>query len=492
MKRICTLIIGGLFLLQIACQTLTAPQRTPTPATSEPVTPTTPDFMVSPTSVVVTPSTTVAATSPTPTPVPTPTPPPIAGPACFGSFGYGVTCLHNNEWITYNRGNDTLTGDQIIDIAVCPGGEILVLHVQGLNLFDGKLWRNYGQGWGYGSPAAVACAGANDFWVAHYRGVTHFDGQNWRTYPVKETLTHDPETYELLKDIAVAPDGAIWAVTANSIAAFTNGEWVVYEEGAGFDKRYLFENIAFDSHGRPWVTTSLGLFNYDAPFWNFYANQELTSPQGLTIDPQDRVWVGTFSSGVLVFERGGWIKYTAQNSALASENVRVLTTDAQGRVWVGTTWGLYVIEGEKWTGYFLSNSDLADDAITAIAVVGQGPALPAAQHKAPGALTGKLVTADGVPLANVAVEVCVETIYSSYRGTTPCEGHPYVRTAVSDADGVFTIENLPAGFYNLATQNGESWMLYSTRVRGVSERFRVSAGEITYLKEIMVSPLDTN
>ena len=112
--------------------------------------------------------------------------------------------------------------------------------------------------------------------------------------------------------------------------------------------------------------------------------------------------------------------------------------------------------------------------------------MPAAQQKAPGTLTGRLVGPDGEALANATLEVCVETIYSSYRTDTPCENHPYTRDAVSNADGVFTIENLPAGFYNLAVQTGNTWMLYTTRIRGASERFLVPAGETTDVGEIVV------
>ena len=83
--------------------------------------------------------------------------------------------------------------------------------------------------------------------------------------------------------------------------------------------------------------------------------------------------------------------------------------------------------------------------------------------------------------------MCVETIYNSYRIDTPCENHPYTRDAVSDADGVFTIQNLPAGFYNLAVQTGDTWMLYSTRSRSSSERFLVPAGETVDLGGITVS-----
>ena len=406
--------------------------------------------------------------------------------ACFGSFGYGVTCIENNEWVNYNKQNGTLSGDLVKDIAVCPGGELLVLNASGANLFDGANWRNYGQGWGYGNAQAIACSAYDDFWVAHYQGVSHFNGTAWQTYTVKETLSTNPEAYESVNDIAIAPDGAVWVVAVNSIAVFAREKWTVYEEGTGFDDRYFFEKIAFDNQGNPWIISSSGLHHRGGLSWNFYPSMDHSTPQSIAVDRQDRIWVGTLSRGLLLFENESWLTFTPQNSALASYNVSALTVDAADRIWVGAAWGLHVIDRETWTVYQMSNSDLTDDNVIAIAVAGAGPALPTVQQNAPGSITGRLVDADDAPLANTALEVCVETIYSSYRGTTPCEGHPYTRNAVSDADGAFTIENLPAGFYNLAIQTGETWLLYTTRSLGSSERFLVPAGETINLGEITV------
>ncbi len=455
MKRSSVFIIVGLFLLQIACQTITAAFPTARP--------TAPD---------------VAEAMP-------------AGEAnltCIGAYGYGVTCIENNEWVNYSKDSAGLGSDLVEDIALCPDGDLLVLHALGLNRFDGAQWRNYGQGWGYESVKAVACDADDNFWVAHYRGVSYFHDGTWQTYTVKETLSTDPEAYESVNDIAIAPDGAVWVVLVNGIAVFAEEEWTVYEKGAGFDDKYFFERIAFDSHGDPWVVSSGGLHHYDGLFWNFHPSQGFfLTPQSIAVDHQDRIWIGTLAGGLVLYENQAWLTFTPQNSALASYNVNALATDAAGRLWVGTQWGLNVIDEETWTSYWLSNSDLPDDDIAVIAVAGAGSALPATQKKAPGAITGRLVDADGNALANAALEVCVETIYNSYQGDTPCEGHPYTRNAASDADGAFTIENLPAGFYNLAIQTGETWLLYSSRSSGVSERFLVPAGETTDLGEITVS-----
>jgi len=478
MKRISTLIIVGLLLLQIACQTITGPRPTqPAPATPTPAS--------SPTATL--PVATQPTARPAATNIPETTPPGEANLACVGLYGSGVTCIENNEWVNYNKNNADLGSDLVKDIAVCPGGELLVLHTLGLNLFDGTQWRNYGQGWGSGSSEAVACATDGDFWVAHFRGASHFHDGNWQTYPVKEVLSADPEAYDLVNDIAIAPDGAVWVVLVNGIAVFTEEEWTVYEEGTGFGDTYFFARIAFDSRGDPWVISGGGLHHYDGLFWDFYPSQGFSvMPQGIAVDRQDRIWIGTLSGGLLLYENQSWLTFTPQNSPLSSYNVNALAVDAAGRLWVGTTWGLHIVDGDTWTSYHISNSDLPDDAIAVIAVSGAGSALPAAQKKAPGALTGRLVTPDGEALADVTIEICVETIYSSYRGATPCEGHPYTRDAVSDADGVFTIENLPAGFYNLAVQTGDTWMLYSSRSSGSSEQLLIPAGETVDLGEIVV------
>jgi len=478
MKRICVLIVGGLFLLQIACQTLTGPRPTqPTPASPATTAPS-----PAPPRTAVRPVMRLTATG-----VVEAVPAGKANLACIGLYGSGVTCIENNEWVTYSKDGAGLGSDLVKDMAVCPGGELLVLHALGLDLFDGAQWRNYGQGWGYGNAKAIACAAGNDFWVAHYQGVSRFHDGTWQTYPVKETLSTDPEAYELVDDIAIAPDGAVWVVLANGIAVFAEGKWTAYEEGAGFSDKYFFERIAFDSRGDPWVISGSGLHHYKGLSWKFHPSQDFfLTPQSIAVDHQDRVWIGTLSGGLLLYENQSWLTFTPRNSALASYNVNTLAVDAAGRVWVGTAWGLHIADGDTWTTYHMSNSDLPDDNVVAIVVAGAEAALPAAQQKAPGALTGRLVTPDGAPLAETPVEVCVETIYGSRWRSTPCEEHPYMRNAVSNAGGDFTIEDLPAGFYNLAIQTGDTWLLYSSRSSGSSERFLIPAGETVDLEEIVV------
>ncbi len=230
MKRISVLMVVGLFLLQIACQTLAGPRPTqPSPATPAPASPPT----------ATSPAAARPTARPTATNVPKTAPSGEVSVACVGSFGYGVTCVQNNEWVNYTKSTMALSGDLIKDISVCPGGELLILNTTSLNLFDGAVWRDYGKGWGHSSPEAVACAADNNFWVAHYQGVSHFDGATWRTYTVKESLSLNPDAYDLVEDIAIAPDGAVWVVLVNGVAVFAEDKWTVYEKGIGFGDTYF-------------------------------------------------------------------------------------------------------------------------------------------------------------------------------------------------------------------------------------------------------------
>ncbi len=464
MKRISVLI--GLFLIQMACSTIMEPRPT-TPATP---------------------------------PIPTTAPPihatediPIeqkpltkTGLACVGTFGRGVTCIENNEWVNYTRENSSLGSNLIEDIAVCPDGSLLILHMSGVSRFDGTTWLEYGQGWGLGSAEAITCDGKSGFWVAHFRGASHYDGNTWTTYAAQEVLSTGPDATDLVRDIAIEPDGAVWIITASSIAVLGNDVWTVYQEGNGFDRRRYFEKIAFDSKGTPWVTESDGLLNFDGLFWNFHANRDLTLTQSIVVDARERVWIGTYNKGFLVFENGAWQSYTRENSDLASQRMHTLAVDERGRVWIGTVWGLHVIEGNTWTTYQMSNSGLADNDIYAIGIVGGGPDLPTAQKMAMGALSGKIIAADGAPLPEAGVEICVEPIYNIPEDKTPCEGQPYMRSATTGADGVFTIDKLPPGFYVIAIHAGETWQLYNSTPRLAAERVHVQAGESTDLGEIIV------
>ena len=469
-------LIGGLLFSQLACD-LSAPAAGDAPTSGEPAAADMVESTVVPTEK---PKPTKAVESPgefSPSASP--------GMACFGSAGNGITCLDENGWQVFTRDNSPLGGDYSQGMAVCPDDRLVVAHTSGISTFDGQSWKEYEPGWGHGSVKAVACDAAGDFWVAHYRGVSHFDGSGWTTYPADQLATGGAAT-DLVVDIATGPDGRVWAVTANSVALFRGDEWTVYQEGQGFDDRYFFDRIALDSYGRPWVAHGSGLLLFDDGTWTSYPNSNLYTVESLAVDAQGRLWVGTFSQGVSVFEGGGWLTYDSTSSELASSHVRVMTIDGRGRVWMGTEWGLYVVDGNDWRWFRMDNSDLGDHDIYALAVLGGGPSLPGAVEKPLGSIQGQIVHEDGEPIAGATVEICVEKLGSRFYGATPCSDQPFTSGAETDADGKFVIIDLPAGFYVVAVDAGDGWVQLTTDLGLVSERVLVEPGEETYLGELVV------
>jgi hypothetical protein len=126
----------------------------------------------------------------------------------------------------------------------------------------------------------------------------------------------------------------------------------------------------------------------------------------------------------------------------------------------------------------MSNSGLGDNNIEFVLVTNDGPALPAIEEKAVGSLTGKLEKADGTPLADVRVEICVETLASTFSGDTPCSDQPFFLSTKTGADGTFLIENVPAGYYVIVAETStDNWAQLTDQYGISSERTLIQPGE---------------
>ena len=419
-----------------------------------------------------------------------------AGPgmACLGSFGHGLTCLDETGWQTFSKDTSSLGNDLVKNVTICPDNRLLIAHALGINAFDGERWQVYDQGWGYGGVSALACDAASGIWVAHFGGVSYYDGTSWTTHPAKQLATGSAAT-DLVQDVAVAPGGRIWVVTASSVATldiFKGDEWTVFQDGQGFDERYFFAKVAIDSQGHPWVAHSTGLLIFDGEGWITHGNRNLFTIKSMAIDAQGRAWVGTMSKGVYVFDGGGWSVYDVGSSELDSNHVRAIAVDAQDRVWLGTEWGVYVFDEDEtdWQTYRMDTADLADNDVRTLAVVEAGPSLPEAVDKELGSMSGTIVLENRKPAGGAMVEICVEYLGSRFSGETPCADQPFVRRAETDASGHFVIPDLPVGFYVIAANTGDSWVQLTDELGLASDRVLVEAGQETILGEIAAGPSD--
>ena len=399
-----------------------------------------------------------------------------AGILCVGS-GNGLSCLNESGWQIYNDENSDLPNNYLYAGAVCPDGQIAVAHISGLVLFDGTTFEQLPEMDTASSPDGIACDADGGIWVAHFQGVSHYADGQWTTYG-PENLASGESANELVYDVEVAPDGKVWVVTSRSVASFENDTWTIFQEGQGFSESRFFNALTLDARGRPWAAHSSGVDIFENNAWQSFESTDYNTPESIGIDAKGQAWLGTLTSGAYLFDGNTWTQYDRASERLRSDHIRSISADSGGRVWLGTTHGLTVFDGVNWQTFLMSNSGLGDNNIEFVIVTKDGPALPALEEKANGSLTGMLEKADGTPLADARVEICVETLASTFSGDTPCSDQPFSLSTTTDANGVFLIENVPAGYYVIVAETGDgSWAQLTDEFGISSERSLIQAGE---------------
>jgi hypothetical protein len=321
--------------------------------------------------------------------LPDPIQPRGPGMACFGLRADGLTCLDENGWQTFTRDNSGLPSNFIQAGGVCPDERIVIAHANGLSLFDGENWENIPATRSYTIANSVACASDGSLWVAHFRGVSTYANGQWTTYAA-EFLSSGETASELVYHIVALPEGRVWALTARSVAVFENGKWEIFQEDQGFSDSVFFNALTIDSLGRPWASLSRGVTVYDHG-WQFVGTPGYGSSSSMAFDASGKLWLGSASNGVSVYNGNTWVDFNRRLGTLPSDRIRDVVADSQGRVWVATTYGLVVFDGDQRQVYRMDNSEIGDNELRFVVVVNDGPAIPgvgARQWRGNGRKTG--------------------------------------------------------------------------------------------------------
>jgi hypothetical protein len=404
------------------------------------------------------------------------------GLACFFlqnalTYSDSLTCLTNAGWLTLDRRNSDLNGT-LIALSACPDGSLLILTDAKLSRFDGStltvVYPAHDLPYVYDT---LACSTDGKIWMGRQGGVDVFEGSARKTYSV------DSFQYGV-REIVASPDGRVWAIGngATQVMMFDGSAWTAVQDAVN--------DLALDRQGRVWT---LGMYDGNHSGLAMYDDDQFRlvdkGPPGATlaIDGQGRAWVSTIEQGAYAVKDGQRTIYTRMDGDLPSNTVRSLAVDAHDRVWFGTEWGLAILDGNAWTIYHVSNSGLPYDDIGRVVVTGAGPNLPAPEEKAVGAITGRILQADGTPLVNRAVEVCVEHLKQKFSGETPCTGQPFLAHAQTDADGRFLLENVPAGYYYLTIEQNDGWFKFTDQI-GVTQTVQVVPGKTRNLGDLIPTP----
>jgi ligand-binding sensor domain-containing protein len=400
----------------------------------------------------------------------------VCGPdsAWIASWSYGVACLGADGWSLFDNlfhdANETINAGVVNDVAACADGTTWISGAHGLTSTDGRTWISYPATTDGSAFTAIACDADHGVWLTAHDGVSYFDGEQIVAHASSNLGSAE---WREPSDVAVATDGTVWVATSSSVAMWDGQSWTRFEYGHGLSDSYSFQRITVDGAGRPWTIGKLrvtgdspswsDLLVYEDGNWQVVDSPMLSSASSLAVDGSDRLWVG--GSDLSVFNGASWESHDRATSDLPSYWVGALATDADGRIWIGTEYGLAILDGDRWTVYHMADSGIPDNVISALAVAGHGPALPAPAVKPGGTLTGRIWDG-GEAQPGLAVEVMMEgEPMSMAEGSCmddPAPDGPWwpCRTTTSGPGGTFTFADLPVGRYTLRAEGIDGTWYY--------------------------------
>lgn len=129
---------------------------------------------------------------------------------------------------------------------------------------------------------------------------------------------------------------------------FSNYSTYLYNNSNGLPTSEA-NDIVQSEEGYIFIGSYSGLSFYDGvSFVRFSAQTGITSTVSLYLDKDERLWIGTNDSGLVLYDKGEYTYY-GRSAGLTSMSVRSITQDDSGRIIFATTEGLYRVDEESKT-----------------------------------------------------------------------------------------------------------------------------------------------
>ncbi len=263
---------------------------------------------------------------------------------------------------TFTR-EDGLANEYVFAIGIDPAGDKWFgTNAGGMSRYRQGEWKTW-----------FPMHGLADYWV--YSFAWQPDGTQWiGTWAGANSLdpeTGEMETYvtELINEwvygIAVDSKSRVWFGTEGGITRYDGSSWKSWTHADGLgaddpDKKPFSRNTGLGTRSRH----DLGVLSGGEATYN--PNYVFA----VLIDPQDRLWAGTWGGGLAQFDGEHWTNYTAKDG-LAGDIVYSLAQAPSGVLWVGTNRGLSRFDGRHWTTYG-PHDGLADLNVYAVAIAPNG------------------------------------------------------------------------------------------------------------------------
>ncbi len=381
---------------------------------------------------------------------------------CASTSSQGLVCLDSTGFKQYTRRGGQLPDDRIADLAVC-GETAFIAAGESTVTFDGDAFDRPIKV-GRGLVERISCHPQGGLWAASQTALSSWDRAGWRHYEL--SAVGAPRDARV-RGLAAGPDGSVWATLGEGhVLHFDGREWRLFRQGRGFRIKHDFGRVIVDRGGQVWLPFAKGLYTWKQDKWDTVRG--LAAANFISADDKNRLWL-TSGARVAVIDGG------RMREIPTDHNTRAIAADSNGIVWAATEFGLARYSGTAWEARQMHNSDLADNDLMLVAVLGKGPPLPPPIAQAQGSLSGRAEWSDGKPIAEADVQVCGVRAFDFGIGKGPCDDKPLAAQAKTGADGAFTFPGLAPGNYHfvIRAKGGRRWIRFATD----PDRLKVRPGE---------------
>ena len=196
------------------------------------------------------------------------------------------------------------------------------------------------------------------FWV-NTLGQTFLD-RHWLIF----NKENSPISSNIINSIDTDSEGNYWIVTAPEFAdtqivyngylhKMKNNNWIIFDNNNSPLDKNIVEDVAITADGKVLVATVNGLYILSNNNWDSLNTSNSQLPDNfiyrVTIDKQNRYWLGIPNYGVGVYDNGSLIFYDDNNSFQGIADFNFIEVDSSNNIWIGSNnFGLYSFDGNYW------------------------------------------------------------------------------------------------------------------------------------------------
>jgi ligand-binding sensor domain-containing protein len=257
------------------------------------------------------------------------------GVVWIASPSEGLIRYKDSTWNYTFSEKKGLIGDMLTSLSLSNNGIMYAgSELKGVfKLQDGNFQSINKDQLGYKTNKTVDVVPDNEgnIWIASIMGVDKCNEKSCEFFDKKNGLPTN-NIFKIFKD----SKGRIWICTTDGLAMYDKGNWTNYgKKNAGLPG-YIYD-VAEAKDGTLWAGGGKGIFKFDGTMWT-EIKPTSNVPKFFTVyrmlfDNKDRLWIGTYNSGLICFDGQNWQYYNEKNSGIYLDRVNAILANKDGSVW---------------------------------------------------------------------------------------------------------------------------------------------------------------